>query len=220
MIDYTLFPQNKKRVLSHVARNISSFVYESIKLEQIDYSFHEVLMLEEGITVGRHTLEDQNIVLNQIAAWHHLLYLLNTNNFDLRYETVCQLHNIVAYKEALTWGEFRDGDVSISGTPYIPPSYRELEFKWLIIRTKQVTMDNTIEFAIFVFLEMARCQFFYDANKRTGRFMMNGILLSHGYPAINLLHTDEEEFNDLMLDLYTSGDYKPMTEFMIRQYYE
>ncbi|MEW6429837.1 MAG: hypothetical protein AB1568_17590 [Thermodesulfobacteriota bacterium] len=31
--------------------------------------------------------------------------------------------------------------------------------------------------AIFVFLTVARCQFFYDVNKRMGRFLMNGILL-------------------------------------------
>ncbi|HEB69657.1 MAG TPA: hypothetical protein ENI88_08555 [Desulfobulbus sp.] len=31
--------------------------------------------------------------------------------------------------------------------------------------------------AIFVFLAMARTQFFYEVNKRLGRFMMNGLLL-------------------------------------------
>jgi prophage maintenance system killer protein len=40
--------------------------------------------------------------------------------------------------------------------------------------------------AIHFFLTMAGCQFFYDVNKRMGRFIMNGLLLSCGYPAINL----------------------------------
>jgi Fic family protein len=33
---------------------------------------------------------------------------------------------------------------------------------------------------------MARIQFFYDGNKRTGRLMMNGVLLTNGLPVINL----------------------------------
>jgi hypothetical protein len=69
--------------------------------------------------------------------------------------------------------------------------------------------------AIFVFLRMARTQFFYDVNKRMGRFMMNGILLSHGYPAINLPAKRQLEFNQLMLAFYTDDNMEPMTEFML-----
>ena len=54
--------------------------------------------------------------------------------------------------------------------------------------------------AISLFLQMARMQFFYDANKRLGRLMMNGILLTNGLPAINLPAKKQLEFNQLMLD--------------------
>jgi prophage maintenance system killer protein len=53
---------------------------------------------------------------------------------------------------------------------------------------------------------MARRQFFYDVNKRMGRFVMNGFLLSHGYPAINLPAKRQLEFNQLMLSFYDTGD--------------
>jgi Fic family protein len=52
---------------------------------------------------------------------------------------------------------------------------------------------------------MARTQFFYDVNKRMGRFIMNGYLLSHGYPAINLPAKSQQIFNQLMLDFYKSN---------------
>ena len=61
---------------------------------------------------------------------------------------------------------------------------------------------------------MARCQFFYDVNKRMGRFMMNGHLLQHGYPAINLPAKRQLEFNMLMLAFYASGDETEMNAFM------
>ena len=62
---------------------------------------------------------------------------------------------------------------------------------------------------------MARTQFFYDVNKRMGRFMMNGLLLSQGYPAINLPAKRQQEFNELMLAFYADGDVTDMTTFML-----
>ena len=61
---------------------------------------------------------------------------------------------------------------------------------------------------------MARVQFFYDVNKRMGRFLMNGILLNAGYPAINLPAKRQLEFNQLMLDFYANNDQTAMTQFM------
>jgi len=61
---------------------------------------------------------------------------------------------------------------------------------------------------------MARNQFFYDVNKRTGRLMMNGILLSTGYPALNLSANRKLEFNELMMRFYETGDETEMNGFM------
>ncbi len=68
--------------------------------------------------------------------------------------------------------------------------------------------------AIHFFLTMARTQFFYDCNKRMGRFVMNGLLLDNGYPAINLPAKRQLEFNQLMLDFYQTGEQKPMNNFL------
>jgi len=68
--------------------------------------------------------------------------------------------------------------------------------------------------AIHFFLTMARCQFFYGVNKRMGRFVMNGLLLSRGYPAINLPAKRQLEFNQLMLTFYQTGDQAQMNTFL------
>lgn len=61
---------------------------------------------------------------------------------------------------------------------------------------------------------MARTQFFYDVNKRMGRFIMNGFLLSHGFPAINLPAKRQLEFNTKMLAFYNSGEEQEMNLFL------
>jgi hypothetical protein len=43
---------------------------------------------------------------------------------------------------------------------------------------------------------------------------MNGLLLNHGFPAINLPAKRQLEFNQLMLAFYESGDQKPMNIFL------
>ncbi len=74
--------------------------------------------------------------------------------------------------------------------------------------------EDIYDSAIHIFLTMARCQFFYDVNKRMGRFMMNGILLSNGYPAISVPAKRQLEFNQLMLDYYESANQNPMNQFL------
>lgn len=61
---------------------------------------------------------------------------------------------------------------------------------------------------------MARNQFFYDANKHMERFMMNGLLLLHGYPVMNLSAKKQLEFNELMLDFYASNQMSPVSLFV------
>lgn len=75
-------------------------------------------------------------------------------------------------------------------------------------------IEDIYDRAIFVFLTMAREQFFYDVNKRMGRFLMNGILLNAGFPAINLPAKRQLEFNQKMLDFYMSNNPIEMTAFM------
>ena len=76
------------------------------------------------------------------------------------------------------------------------------------------SISDIYDQSIFLFLTMARMQFFYDVNKRMGRFMMNGLLLSRGFPAINLPAKRQLEFNQLMTGFYASNKTKSMNSFL------
>ena len=47
-----------------------------------------------------------------------------------------------------------------------------------------------------------------------GRFVMNGILIDAGYPAINLPVKRQLEFNGLMLAFYETDEKQPMNVFL------
>lgn len=205
---------NKKKAIFLVKKLLSEFVCDAVNLEGIDYTLPEVQTLLDGITVGGHKQSDQKITLNQADAWKFLFQSLEDGSFSLSKDFACKLHKIAGEDEALEWGCFRKGGVSIAGTDYKPPSAVTLDDRWEVMLCDSKNIKDLYDRSIFVFLQMARNQFFYDVNKRMGRFMMNGILLQEGYPAINLPAKRKDEFNRLMLDFYESNDMGPMTEFM------
>ena len=114
----------------------------------------------------------------------------------------------------MEWGKFRFGGVTIAGTDYTPPPADLLPELFEKMVNEASGISDTYDRAIHLFLIMARCQFFYDVNKRMGRFIMNGLLLSCGYPAINLPVKRQLEFNQLMLTFYETDDQKQMNTFL------
>ncbi len=70
------------------------------------------------------------------------------------------------------------------------------------------------ERATTFFLFGALLQFFFDGNKRTSRFMMNGVLMSHGIDAISVPAARAQEFNEKMVRFYLSKDATEMMAFL------
>ena len=205
---------HRQKALMLAQREVAAFVCDAVNLEGIPFTLPEVQTLLDGVTVGGHKVTDQQIVLNQGNAWKQLFASLREGVFSLSKEYACTLHAIAAKEEALVWGQFRSGGVTIAGTDWLPPNHAELPGRFDQMAQAAGLLDDIYDRAIFVFLEMARNQFFYDVNKRMGRFMMNGLLLDHGYPAINLPARRQLEFNQLMLEFYAAGDHAPMNAFM------
>lgn len=205
---------NRDKALMLAKRQLSELVCDAVNLEGINFTLPEIQTLLDGVTVGGHKLSDQHIAVNQAQAWRTLFLWVEHNQFALTIDKACELHAIAAKDEALAWGSFRSGAVTIAGTAYMPPPASTLPELFARMVAETLQLPDAYDQAIAVFLTMARCQFFYDVNKRLGRFMMNGWLLKAGFPAINLPAKRQLEFNRLMLEFYQSGEQAPMNAFL------
>lgn len=214
---------DKQKAIFYAKKSLAQIITDVVNLEDINYTIPEVQTLLDGITVGGHTIQDEQITLNQIKAWRFLFKQLEENTVELAKAFVLQLHNLVACGEALTWGEFRTGQVTIAGTKYMPPLYTELDEVWLKLveqinaglgNNKQNEWRQTYLSAFSLFAQMARTQFFFDGNKRTARMMMSAVLLSHGYPMVNVPASRKTEFNRVMIDYYNSENLTRLNEFL------
>ncbi len=212
--NYWQIKPNKDKALMLARRQLPELVCDAVNLEGINFTLPEIQTLLDGVTIGGRKIVDQQIALNQSEAWKALFGWLDAGEFELSIERACELHAIAANNEALEWGQFRSGGVTIAGTQYMPPSAQELPTLFEEMIQEVQSLVDIYDYAISVFLEMARNQFFYDVNKRMGRFMMNGILIDAGYPSINLPAKRQLEFNRLMLDFYETGKQQPMNTFL------
>jgi len=221
-----------ERVTFRFHQMLSVFVWDASVLEGNPFTYPEVKTLLDGVSVGGRKISDQEQVLNLAESSKHLLALVKTSKFKLDKATFTELHSLVARNEALEWGHFRGEGKEISYTPdvalgeqgrYTPlptltgaPDLNRVFLQGVEELNNQVA--HPFEKALAFFLFGALQQFFFDGNKRTSRFMMNGILMSAGIDAISVPAAKVQEFNEKMVRFYLDKDATEMMAFMVGCY--
>ena len=209
---------NIKKYLFLAKKDRVDFVYNTAALEGNAMTYPEVQTLLEGITVGGHKLSDEQQILNQNRSVQLLFEMIESGTFNLSKKVVCVLHAQVAKEEAMSWGVFRDGGVNIGGTEYYPPKSAALDELFEEGIKELELVKNPVRKAISYFLFGAKNQFFYDGNKRTSRLVMNGMLLSAGYPILNIKAKDKVEFNSKMIEFYESDSLCDTLRYLVAYY--
>ena len=153
-------PPNRAKAMMLARRQLAEFICDAVNLEGISYTLPEVQTLLDGITVGGHKIIDQQVVLNQSNAWRELFALIGSNQFAVTAEIACRLYGIAAKDDALEWGNFRSGGVTIAGTEYMPPPAEQLTDLFAKMLEQADGIADIYDQAIHFFLTMARCQFF------------------------------------------------------------
>ena len=218
-----------KRVCFRFHRMLPEFVWDASVLEGNPFTFPEVKTLLDGVTVGGRRISDHEQVLNLADSSKHLLAIVQNNRFALDKTTFCDLHRLVARNEALEWGVFRGEGEETRYTPDVglgeagrhtplptlpgAPELNRVFAAGTHALTEQV--PNAFERGCAFFLFGALQQFFFDGNKRTSRFMMNGVLMSNGIDAISVPAQRAADFNEKMVRFYLSKDGSEMMAFLL-----
>jgi Fic family protein len=213
-----------RRALWRFMRMLPAYVWDAAVLEGNPFTYPEVQTLLEGITVGGRRLSDERQILSLSESATHLHDLVESGRFALSKETSDYLNHLTARYEARHFrGEGHElANVSVSlgeyGTHHPPPT--EPGGENLLRRYDRgaafITgaVPGVFEQAGAYFLFGAFMQFYFDGNKRTARYMMNGWLMSHGIDAISVPAARKQEFNEKMIDFYRSADGTGMLMFL------
>ena len=165
------------------------FTYNSNAIEGNTLTQSETeLVLSKGITVGGKTLIEHLEVIGHKDAIDYVESLSQQKQALGEWE-VKQIHNLILRKIAPEEaGRYRQLDVKAAGTNYLYPAH------YLVSQLMQDFIDwlnsdtaknlHPVEYAIVAHYRFVSIHPFRDGNGRTGRLLMNLLLLREGYPIV------------------------------------
>jgi Fic family protein len=179
------------------------FTYNSNAIEGNTLTQSETeMVLEQGITVGGKTLVEHLEVVGHRDAIDFIGELAGSNVLLRAYE-IRQIHALImqsiSREEA---GQYRRIGVQSAGTGQVYPPPHLLEglmadfVDWLTNPSKLHPLEYTTE----AHLRFVSIHPFRDGNGRTGRLLMNLLLIQAGYPIVTIPAAQRAEYIDAIVE--------------------
>ncbi|MBE9064350.1 Fic family protein [cf. Phormidesmis sp. LEGE 11477] len=186
------------------------FTYQSNAIEGNTLSQSETeLVLSKGITIGGKTLIEHLEVVGHKEAIDYIESLSQAESPIGEWE-IRQIHALVTRKispdEA---GRYRQLDVKAAGTDYVYPPYYLLpglmnEFvQWLQTAGRQT---HPVLYASEAHYRFVSVHPFADGNGRTGRLLLNLLLLRAGFPIVSISNERRTDYIDALSAAQQSQD--------------
>jgi Fic family protein len=173
--------------------------------------------VEEGLTIGGHTLREYLEATNHAQAYSYLVALAE-GSAPLTLQTVLELHRLVMSNLATSAGQFRRVQVYIRGANVTPPPPHLVEpmlAEWLAWFTTGpgLAYEPLVRFAISHH-DFEVVHPFEDGNGRTGRLLLNLMLLREGYPPALILREWRGRYLQALDRATLSGNYSPIANLV------
>jgi len=189
------------------------WTYHSNAIEGNTLSLRETqLVLQEGITIKGKSLREHFEAKNHEKAIKFLEQILVPKK-TITEKDILRLHEyILEGIEEDFAGRYRNGQVRIAGTTFIPPNAQKVpdlmkSYSQKLRRKPKRT--HLIQFSAWVHHHFVWIHPFFDGNGRTARLLMNILLMRDGYPPAIILRNDRKKYYDA-LERANHGDYKKM----------
>jgi Fic family protein len=162
---------------------IVRFTYNTNAIEGNRLSLRETSMiLTENIIPAGATPNDYNETINSKECYEFIKNY--TGEFNQKF--LLTIHGLLTKNTNCTLvGTYRDHDVRISGSDWIPPSYKTMReemrklFQWYYFERKKL---HPVELGAILHNKLVRLHPFSDGNGRTARVVMNWILMKNKFP--------------------------------------
>lgn len=177
-------------------------IYDSLHIEGNTLTRSAITaFLDNGVTVHGKPFKEFLEVRNYEKAQGWLKARLLDDEFILNSIFIKTLHGIVARDtlEDCECGRYRDDQVYLKGASYLPPFWEDVPVlvddlceyynNWL-----PDGMETRFENIIFTFRKLESVHPFFDGNGRTGRLLMNFLLLRNNYPFLWIKSELREEY--------------------------
>ena len=198
---------------------LAEFTYNSNAIEGNSLTLRETALVLEGITIDQKPLKDHLEVVGHRDAFLYVQQLV-TDQIPISEKLIKDIHSLVLIDSPEDKGIYRHIPVKIIGAYHEPPqSYLIPEQMEQLIAWHKETKRHPIENAALFHLAFEGIHPFVDGNGRTGRLLLNLMLMQQGYPPIDVKFADRRRYYNCFDSYYEGKTVAPLVE-MIAEYLE
>ena len=196
---------------------LATFTYNTNAIEGSTVNLQETSMiLFEGLTPPDKTMREVREVENHRRAFDYM----TAYRGDVGRTFVCGLHRLMSAEvlRSEESGAFRKVQVFIRGADHVPPRPEDVEgrFKELMLWYRgNKKRYHPVVVAAYVHTAFEGIHPFVDYNGRTGRLLLNFILMKHGYPPIAIAYRRRAEYYEA-IRAAIKGNLKPFMGLIYR----
>jgi len=193
------------------------FTFNSNAIEGNTLTLRETALVLEGITIDQKPLKDHLEVVGHRDAFLYVQQLI-TDKIQISETIIKNIHSLVLMDRPNDKGVYRRIPVAIMGAihdppqPYLVPVHMEM-----LIAGQKSTKHHPIENAALFHLDFEGVHPFIDGNGRTGRLVLNLMLMQQGYVPIDVKYLDRKRYYDCFDSYYKDKAAAPMVK-MIAEY--
>jgi len=193
------------------------FTYNSNAIEGNTLTLQETALVLEGMTIDQKPLKDHLEAVGHRDAFRYVGSLVS-EKVPVSERIIREIHALVLIDRPDDKGVYRRIPVKITGAhreppqPYLVPGQMERLIAELSSGNRHI-----IETAAVFHLNFEGIHPFVDGNGRTGRLILNLMLMQAGYPPINVKFADRRKYYVCFDNYYQDNDASPMVN-MVGEY--
>lgn len=182
------------------------YTHDSNAIEGNTLTLSETARVLEGMTIDKKPLKDHLEAIGHRDAFRYLLRAFR-DKIPLTEWFVREIHMLVLADRPEDRGAYRKINVKILGAHHVPPEpfLVPQQMEELMVRLVE-SRKHPIEKAALFHVLFEAVHPFVDGNGRTGRLLLNFLLMQEGYPAINVKYADRHRYYDAFTAYHRDQD--------------
>lgn len=179
------------------------YTYNSNAIEGNTLTLQETALVLEGVTVDKKPLKDHLEAVGHRDAFLFVEDLVK-NKIPFSESIIKQIHTLVLMDRPEDRGVYRRIPVRIMGAYHEPPDPVLVpeQMERLIAEFSNNKKMHPIERTALFHLKFEGIHPFVDGNGRTGRLILNLMLMQAGYPPINVKYSDRKRYYEAFDSYY------------------
>ena len=194
------------------------FTHNSNAIEGNTLTLRETALVLQGVTIDQKPLKDHMEAIGHRDAFYYVLDIVK-NKEQFTETTIKKIHSLVLMDKPDDRGVYRKMPVTIGGSMYTPPQPylvgKQMEALMLRANEWQKTKHIT-EFVALFHLNFESIHPFIDGNGRTGRLILNLMLIQQGYSPINIKFSNRQKYYNCFEDFHKTNNPNAMTKLVAK----